>query len=86
MEIKDRLRLARIVNGISQEYVANCLNVSQSTYSRYKSGVIKISVEKLFEILEILEVDLINLLQLDEKKIFLSNYDFYFPANKLTVN
>ena len=70
MKFGDKLRLLRGINGISQEYMANCLNVSQSTYSRYELGCIKPDIDKMSMILNILDIDFIDLTLMNVDNIF----------------
>ncbi|MBC7695201.1 MAG: helix-turn-helix transcriptional regulator [Burkholderiales bacterium] len=58
----EKIRIARIIKGYSQEYMAFMLDISQSTFSKMESGGIEITVKRLFEIAEILEVKIIELL------------------------
>ena len=58
----EKIRIARTIKGYSQEYMAFMLNISQSTYSKMESGSIELTVQRLFEIAELLEVKIIELL------------------------
>lgn len=58
----DKIRIARITKGYSQEYMAFMLEISQSTFSKMESGSIEITVKRLFEIAEILEVKMTALI------------------------
>ncbi|GAB2703608.1 hypothetical protein GCM10027037_31820 [Mucilaginibacter koreensis] len=46
----------------TQEYLAAKLNISQNAYSKIELGYTKITLERLFQIAEILEVDSLELL------------------------
>jgi transcriptional regulator with XRE-family HTH domain len=46
----------------TQEYLAAKLGISQNAYSKIELGYTKITVERLFQIAEILETDLIELI------------------------
>jgi transcriptional regulator with XRE-family HTH domain len=46
----------------TQEYLAAKLNISQNAYSKIELGYTKITVERLFQIADILEIDLHDLL------------------------
>jgi transcriptional regulator with XRE-family HTH domain len=46
----------------TQEYLAAKLGISQNAYSKMELGYTKITVERLFQIAEILETDLIELI------------------------
>ena len=58
----DKIRIARVTKGYSQEYMAFMLEISQSTYSNVESGTTEITVQRLFEIAEILEVKITSLI------------------------
>lgn len=46
----------------TQEYLAAKLNISQNAYSKIELGYTKITVERLFQIADILDIDLTNLI------------------------
>lgn len=62
-EILHKIRMIRLERGYGQEYVAGEIGVSQSYYARLENGKAKLSVEKLAEILSILETDTFNFFQ-----------------------
>jgi transcriptional regulator with XRE-family HTH domain len=51
-----KIRLYRHKKEYSQAYVAYCLNISQKAYSKVENDLTKITVHRLREISEILEV------------------------------
>jgi transcriptional regulator with XRE-family HTH domain len=46
----------------TQEYLAAKLNISQNAYSKIELGYTKITVERLFQIADILETELADLI------------------------
>lgn len=50
----------------TQEYLAAKLNISQNAYSKIELGYTKITVERLFQIADILDIDLTNLISTDK--------------------
>ncbi|TWR30562.1 helix-turn-helix transcriptional regulator [Mucilaginibacter pallidiroseus] len=50
----------------TQEYLAAKLSISQNAYSKIELGYTKITVERLFQIAEILETDLMELINTDK--------------------
>ncbi|WP_374949889.1 helix-turn-helix domain-containing protein [Mucilaginibacter sp.] len=46
----------------TQEYLAAKLSISQNAYSKIELGYTKITVERLFQIAEVLETDLVELI------------------------
>jgi len=49
----------------TQEYLAMKLNISQNAYSKIELGYTKITLERLYQIAQVLEVDLIELIKAD---------------------
>jgi transcriptional regulator with XRE-family HTH domain len=56
------IRNNREIRNYTQEYLAFKLNISQNAYSKIELGYTKITLERLFKIAEILEVDVIELI------------------------
>ena len=54
-DIYDNIRSLRILKNLSQEHVAECLGVSQSSYGKLERGTTKITWEKLIKIAETLQ-------------------------------
>ncbi|MBK0381192.1 helix-turn-helix domain-containing protein [Mucilaginibacter segetis] len=46
----------------TQEYLAAKLNISQNAYSKIELGYTKITLERLFQIAEVLEIPIIDLI------------------------
>ncbi|MNE52924.1 Helix-turn-helix domain protein [compost metagenome] len=55
----EKIRIARIVKGYSQDYMAQQLEISQSQYSRLESGFSTISEIHLNAICSILGIEII---------------------------
>lgn len=58
------LRNARLMRNYSQEYMALQLKMSQNAYSKIEIGRTRITVETVFKIADILEVDIYTLLDI----------------------
>jgi transcriptional regulator with XRE-family HTH domain len=58
MNIGTNIKNIRELKNFSQEYVANEIDVSQSTYARIENGTIIPKIDRLQRIAEVLEVDL----------------------------
>ncbi len=56
------IRACREAHGYSQEYMSAMLDLSQSTYASLEAGKTKINVDRLFEIVEILDIDIHHLI------------------------
>ena len=61
-----KIRSKRIELNYTQEYLAAKLNISQNAYSKIELGYTKITVERLFQIADILETDIIELLNVEK--------------------
>lgn len=57
-KIKEKIRERRMINGYSQDYLAYCLSINQSTYHKIESGKLNLKAEYLVIIAEILDLDL----------------------------
>jgi transcriptional regulator with XRE-family HTH domain len=71
MEVHEKIRHLRESKNWSQEEIAEKLNMSPSGYSKIERGETKVAIPKLIKIAEILEVDLIELIPLDGKNVYL---------------
>ena len=60
------LRNARVMRNYSQEYMALQLKISQNAYSKMEMGRTQITVETVFKIAHILEVDIYTLLDIKQ--------------------
>jgi transcriptional regulator with XRE-family HTH domain len=56
----------------TQEYLAAKLNISQNAYSKIELGYTKITVERLFQVAAILDVDIYSLID-TERLSFVNN-------------
>jgi transcriptional regulator with XRE-family HTH domain len=63
------IRIARVTKGLSQEYMADKLNVSQNTYSRIELGRTKLCTTRLLKIASILEITPEEILNKKENSI-----------------
>jgi len=59
--IGTKIKAAREAKGLSQEYMAGKLQITQPSYSRLESGVAKIDVLKLKAIADLLDLDALSL-------------------------
>jgi len=71
--IKSKLIKARNRRGLSQEYMADLLNMDVSNYNRRESGQIKISAEQWQILAKELAVSLEDIYETDENLIFIFN-------------
>ena len=62
MNIIENIKKIRKRRGISQEYIASHLNISQSAYHKIEVGETELTTDRLQQILNILEIDLSELI------------------------
>ncbi len=73
MEIGTKIKKVRELRNYTQEYMADRLNISQSTYSRFEKDDSDLTLSQLNKIAEVLEVKPNDLISFDEKYVF-NNY------------
>ncbi|WP_233268910.1 helix-turn-helix domain-containing protein [Mucilaginibacter lacusdianchii] len=66
------IRKVREYRNYTQEYLAMKLDISQNAYSKIELGYTKITLERIFQIASILNVDLVDLLQNDHTQLLKS--------------
>ena len=72
MKINENIRKIRELKGFSQEFMAQKLNMSQRHYSRLEKEEVKIDMNKITLISEVLEVSPIQIIEFDEKQLFIN--------------
>ena len=68
--IGNKIKNIRELKNLTQEYMAERLDISQSAYSKLEKGDIKVSQEKLSQIADILEVNPEDISSFDSQKYF----------------
>lgn len=63
MPIGDYIQKVRIKKGISQQFIADSIGISQSKYNRIENGKSDILLDDLVQICQILRINYIELLQ-----------------------
>jgi len=58
VNIKDKLRILRITKGLTQEDVANQINISRTAYAKYETGASLPPVETLLEIAKFFNISI----------------------------
>ena len=56
--INSKIKRLRLERNYTQDYLALKLNISQNAYSKLELGHSKLSLERLMQIAEVLEVDI----------------------------
>lgn len=70
MKLGYNIKKIRELKNISQEYMANNLKISQSSYSDLENNKTKLSTERLEKIAELLEINLNELFNFSDKNVF----------------
>jgi len=70
-DIGFKIRRAREQKGYSQEFIASQLDITQASYARIESQEIKLSIDRLQKIADVLDMDVLSLL--DSSKVTIHN-------------
>lgn len=62
MQFGNAIRIQRVIKGYSQEFMAEKLNISQNSYSKLERGLTSLTVKRLFQIAEIFEISVQDML------------------------
>jgi transcriptional regulator with XRE-family HTH domain len=65
-----KIKQIRELKNLTQEYVAVQLGLSTRAYSRIEQGETELTIKRLNEICQILEIDPLQLIDFDAKRIF----------------
>ena len=60
--VGNKIRLQRLIKNYSQEYMAFELNISQPAYSKIERDETEISLRRIYDIAEILQIDAFSLM------------------------
>lgn len=71
--IGKNIRKYRELKGISQEYMALKLDITQASYAKLENSTTKINVERLFDISQLLETDIAEILEISKQPVFNQN-------------
>ena len=63
MSLGDQIRKIRLKKGISQQFIADSIGISQSKFNRIENGKSNILLNDLLEICQILRINYIELIQ-----------------------
>ncbi|KQR71978.1 helix-turn-helix domain-containing protein [Pedobacter sp. Leaf176] len=67
--IAGNIRKIREYRDYTQDYLAAKLKISQNAYSKIELGYSKLTLERLFQIASVIDVDVTQLLTLEHKEI-----------------
>lgn len=86
METYEKIRLARELNQWSQEEMAEKLEMSPSGYARIERGEVRLNIEKLEQIAQVLNIDISDLIKKDVNGITIQIKDSDNNQNIGNVN
>ena len=87
MNIKDKIKNLRELNGWSQEVMAERLNMSKNGYARIERGESKLDMERLEKIAEIFSLEVVDLISQEyERAIFVIGGDSSNSSNNTGNN
>jgi transcriptional regulator with XRE-family HTH domain len=69
-QVLNKIKQERKLKGYSIEYMADQLNMSVSGYGKIEKSAIKLSLEKIIEIQQILQISLIDLFELKADNVY----------------
>lgn len=72
--LHQKIKRKRKERGFSQDYIASKLDITSSAYGKIERGITRLDIERLKQIVEVLEIDVIDLLE-DENIIITHNSD-----------
>jgi transcriptional regulator with XRE-family HTH domain len=61
-KIGEKIRIQRLIRNYSQEYMAFALDISQAAYSNLERGETEITLKRIYEIAEVLEISAFELM------------------------
>jgi transcriptional regulator with XRE-family HTH domain len=73
IEIGQKIKKARMVRGLNQEYMAIQMGISQEAYSKIESNKTVTNYSRLNEISDLLEMSIEEILTIDEKRNVYNN-------------
>lgn len=75
MEVHDKIRVMREINQWSQEEMAEKLEMSPTGYAKIEHGKTNLTLDKLKQIAQIFNVDVVELITSQDKSFFFSICD-----------
>ncbi|OBX04212.1 transcriptional regulator [Gallibacterium genomosp. 3] len=81
MKLNQKIRILREQNLLTQEEMADKMNMSLNGYARIERGETKLHLDKLEKIAKIFDMDIIELITTDNNNIFLINENSQLSSN-----
>ena len=69
MKVNEKIRMMRELNDWTQEDMADKLHMSLNSYAKLERGESKIYLEKLEQVAEVFNIDLVDLLSLNKQNL-----------------
>ena len=82
IKINEKIKFIRSLKSWTQEQFAEKLGITTHAYAKMERGETEVNFSRLQQIAEIMEMDLLQLLTLDEKNIFNSNYNSHYNCSQ----
>ena len=79
----DKIRRIREAKDYKQEFMAMKLNISQRAYSSIENGQTQLTVERLFEIIKILDTSLPEIFEYEGGSVFNNNFNDTTSKNQV---
>jgi len=86
MEVHEKIRFIRLFKGLSQEGMAEKLQMAVNGYAKIEQGKVDINLSRLKQISETLGVELTELVGLNDKNVFNFIENFYHSYQKQCNN
>ena len=87
MSVQDTIRTMREMKQLTQEELAEKLNISVNAYSKIERGITKLSLDKLEQIAQIFNINVSELYSAKEKGLFyfFSDNNNYYSGSEVVV-
>ncbi|MFC0513122.1 helix-turn-helix domain-containing protein [Mucilaginibacter angelicae] len=83
--IGDKIRIRRLMKSYSQEYMAFMLDISQAAYSNLERNETEMTIKRVFEIAEILEISPFELMPKPKFGSGINHLQFWRTIRKLST-
>ncbi|MBF0784042.1 XRE family transcriptional regulator [Muribacter muris] len=74
MKINEKIRMLREENALSQEQMAEKMNISTNSYGKIERGETKLTLNKLEQIANIFNLDIVELISTDKNSYQITHY------------
>lgn len=83
--IGEKIRIHRLTRSYSQEYMAFMLDISQAAYSNLERNETEMTIKRIYEIAEILEISPFELMPKPKFGLSFNHLAFWRTINKLKM-